>query len=414
MENNSRIRFSVLINMLLTIVFFLITVTPYLARSANQFVMFPLILLWIISALFIDSKAYKSKVFYSWMLLWLYQILYRLIGFSQLPINNFVVRLYIFATPFLCYFILKEYNYKELKKLSHLLLFIVAANIVSNVLLGEQDTDVFNSTNSFDSPSNNAGGTMFVAACLFAAGSFFLLVKNYRPFIIKVLGILLLSLSIYYIAILNSRATAFFLFILLILGLIISDRFNKNLSFKQGSLMLAISVVLLVLVPIVLPSLSGSSLISDRISIRIDDVVSALNGNLSPGGTGSFGVRIYLAQVSLNTFTQSIFTFIFGIGENFHNADNLFDLVRGGVGQHSEFIDVLARYGALGGFLTYYSVYQLFDSIKTQLLNTNMVGGFKVLFLVFILYSILNNSFQPEIFMVAFLLFPAYLKVSNY
>lgn len=125
-----------------------------------------------------------------------------------------------------------------------------------------------------------------------------------------------------------------------------------------------------------------ASVTPDRVSDRMQTIVYALMyGDIDAGG-GSLTRRSELLKVSWETFTSSISSFMFGVGEHkgFNNV----------IGNHSFILDTLASYGMMGGIFLF-----VFYKTQFQIMSENLDrSSDRVLFLqvmvVYLFYLIRN------------------------
>ena len=89
------------------------------------------------------------------------------------------------------------------------------------------------------------------------------------------------------------------------------------------------------------------------------------------------------------------------------------DLIKSGIGGHSEFIDVLARYGLIGALIYWKIMSSLFKWFK------NLTGGRKVfkyvniIFFVIIMSGFLNPLFVPKPLLFMYLVFPIFIEIAD-
>ena len=128
----------------------------------------------------------------------------------------------------------------------------------------------------------------------------------------------------------------------------------------------------------------------------------------------SLAGRFLLGMTSLNTFLSSPINFIWGVGDDIMIGEQyeFSDLLSLGIGNHSQFLDMLAKYGIIGGVIFVNIIKGMSKWLKKFSLS-KLFHRYVVLFiLLFFFQSILNNSFLPDLFVVIFIVFPL-LLVSN-
>lgn len=96
----------------------------------------------------------------------------------------------------------------------------------------------------------------------------------------------------------------------------------------------------------------ANSISTDRIAIRINALNYYLQYGDAVGAGSSMATRSELMHRSLNTFSDSYVNVLFGVGD--HRG------IGSPVGNHSEILDVLARYGIIGFTIVFIMFKRLF------------------------------------------------------
>jgi hypothetical protein len=140
---------------------------------------------------------------------------------------------------------------------------------------------------------------------------------------------------------------------------------------------------------------------NERLAERLAFLIDSEN---SPSASGTVNARSDLWMLSINTWTDNIENFLFGIGD--HDIDwdrqSAFSV---GVGKHSDFFDSLARYGFIGMtiltslfFYSFKYIYAIFnEKYKIQIL---------VVFLMFFIVYVTKVVFFPELGFMMFVFLP--------
>jgi hypothetical protein len=100
----------------------------------------------------------------------------------------------------------------------------------------------------------------------------------------------------------------------------------------------------------------------------------------------------------MNTFTQNIESFFRGIG--YHVGET------SGIGQHSGFIDTLAKYGIFGGLFLLVIFVKIYLYFKRILGSNKYWIQLSMIFFAFIIYGFFNNSIKPDICCIIFIITP--------
>lgn len=150
----------------------------------------------------------------------------------------------------------------------------------------------------------------------------------------------------------------------------------------------------------------ANSISTDRIAIRIN----ALNYYLQYGDAveagSSMATRSELMHRSLNTFSDSYVNVLFGVGD--HRG------IGSPVGNHSEILDVLARYGIIGFTIVFIMFKRLF-MYWYRLLDFNKKIQYQVLAIltIFIARNFWGFSLTSAISILLFLYMPLVLRLTK-
>lgn len=410
-----RIRPHVFLNLLLTVTLAAIAITPILSRNFSYIGNLVIFSLWLVSAFIVNGAKIRlssnNKVAVWWLVYIGWLLFMFLIGHSNVSMNFLLIRIPIYFIPIMTLFIVKKYNYKELLYLGKGLFIIVAINVISNIIIGIQNPTIFSELNGLDAgivdKTTNTGDTLFVAICLFTMAICWIIFQNTHRSLYNFFSVVLFVLMGYYLLILNTRSTALIiLLIMVVLFMVMPEPKSKH---KRLNTIFIIIVVLLFLTFALVPTLDAlvnlfSS--SQRMSDRLNDILELTqSGNIDYIEDGSLAQRYILSMTSLSTFTSSIPRFLIGIGEDIHGY-NFYDLLKCGVGGHSEFFDCLAKYGIVGGYLVIKVLSSTMKYIYGLTVSTKIKSNLKVVMITFIIYSFLNTSFLGGVFYVLFMLLP--------
>ena len=409
-------RTSNIFNLIMTIVIIAVAITPMLNRIFSEIMNVILFAVWVITIVMANVKINKGKdIIFSWIGVLLYQLIMIIIGHSFASPNVIIARTPNYMIPAMMVLIISNYNKKELKVLINAIFIIVALNLLSNIFIGFVHPEYFEVINLADEGSeefkSNVGSTTFVTVCLFFI-PIMLFTARYHKAKVPMMVLLFLA-SCYFIVILNARGVAVILLVLMIFGLLWSKRNHDILSVK--SLLKLVPIILIIgyfIIPVLTflaESFSELEGMAGKMAVKfsdISDLVSA-GGNIEALGDHSFYKRIILWMTSWDSFTQSLSSFIWGIGENTHESD-YYSLIKSGVGGHSEILDLLAMYGIIGG-LIYYKAFKATFSFIIRQASVEIKDKVKFVLVIYIIYSICNTTLIPAVSFIVFFLFPIVL-----
>jgi len=403
------VAFNVLIIAMLAVVFDIMILPDILPNSVPIL----LLLIWCISAYFIEGKRIititRSESVW-WIVILLWETILELLGFSNIGINNILFRIPVYCLPFIMSFVIRYYYYRERVLLFVVLFLVVLLNIVKNDIIGYYNPWMYESLNRSD--GFGAGSTTFTAVSLFFLPVCFLLLIYKTSKYIKLASLFSIGAAAYYFFVLNSRGTAFFLFLIILVGFLFSPKRSFN---NMSPLYIFLTVLSLILFFYLLfnPFVNALRVVfvgNERLLDKLNNITD-FSQTQNMQDTGSLGVRIQLSLISLHTWVGGIPNFFFGIGEHAVYNISMQGLTNAGVGQHSQLFDHLAQYGLLGGLILYKAVKNTLSFVLRRTHSTKMYNRTFVVLLVFILYSFLNNSLIGNILFVVFLVFPLVVDI---
>lgn len=132
--------------------------------------------------------------------------------------------------------------------------------------------------------------------------------------------------------------------------------------------------------------------------IKLESIMNILNGEGSLSETTS---RISLLLRDINSFFSSP---ILGKGAFYGVGSSDF------IGQHSQFLDELARYGLLGGILLFYFIYICIKRIWKSIEDKVLKNKYLITTIVFIMLGFLNPIFNGGILFFYFIVIPILIE----
>lgn len=412
-----KVRSSVVPNLVLTILLATVAITPYLSRNASYILNLIIWFFWCISSLTLPGKqVYKieNKVFKWWVIYMVWILTMCIIGHSNVSINFILIRLPIYTVPIMMSVVLTKYNRNEKRVLWRTILLVFSCNLAHNILLGIFNPDAFISLDGInptkEDNATNAGGTAFVVICLFVSAILWVFI---RTSVKKTLFYsLLLLASLIYILFINSRTTILLTLVVLVVGFVIATRPNLN----KWRLILGLAVFTLLAFFFFVPLLQWLIDVfadSQRMTERLSDLLTVSEGtNPEDLENGSLAQRYLLWTTSINTFLSDARNFLIGVGEDNHGYD-FFSLIKSGVGAHSEFFDLAAKYGLIGIVIVYKALCSTFVKILSTTDDLQVKNMSVAIMIAFLLYSFVNTTFVAGIFYIMFIFFPLSLMLSD-
>ena len=403
----SKIRKGVYLNIIATTMLAVIGIVPLLDRDLDQAIRLGIFFFWIVTLPSVGSlrgNALGKKIIIGWLVFFLLQALYSLIGMSR-ELTYFLARLYIYALPVAMVYVTSFYNRKELNILWYSILFVFVFCLVQNFFIGSTgDDEIFEITSEVR--GSNVGGTAFVTGCMFIIPSLWLVFKKGDKKLLRFISIGVIGGSVFYMLVLNSRTTLLVVFGVLVAGMIMADRSVKRAATKRLVFrMVLLLIVMMVIAAPILTKLAGYYGDVLRMSDRLEDLAFAAGGgDINDLGRGSLYYRYLLWQASITTFFSSVPNFLFGVGEKEVVLD-LYSHINSGVGGHSEIFDLAARYGIIGIMIYFYMISKTFRFLLRITKDMRIKNCMVVVLTCVVMYSFVNNTTTQACTMVMLYLF---------
>lgn len=145
--------------------------------------------------------------------------------------------------------------------------------------------------------------------------------------------------------------------------------------------------------------------ISDRIKDRLESIVFVLRTGDFINAKSSLSGRYVLTINSWNTWTSSVWTILFGIGDQRENLDL--------IGNHSYFIDTLARFGIFYFILVIAFIVICHKCTLTRIRSVTLRTQCLVVLLSFLLRNVIGNSMYVVVGMSLYVVLPLILSMSK-
>lgn len=422
LNKTASIRLKMVVNMLPIIGLMLFYYTHYIEGTYSFFIPLLLSIFWIFQSVLISNmkKVLFNRIATGWWIYLFICVTMVVMGQSSTNLNFVISRLPIYVIPGMGYFAVLNYNKRESIILLGSFALIFGANLVHNIVLGTTMPDIFEEQESTElsilyGVMMNIATTGFINVSFFILGILFMLFLL-RKGLIKRLFLILLAIPIgYYMLFQNTRGAAIILFIVEVVGMLVAffePKGKKNI--KPYYIVMGTGLVILTFVffiPII--ELIIQNLQSERLSERMNDLIDfkLSGGKTSQLDEGSLAMRLQLAQTSLNTWLSNPITIMIGIGD--HTQAFGGDLIKSGIGGHSEFIDVAARYGIVGMIVFWNIIKEYYKMLKRLAYSRELQKYIMVIFGIFLLTGIFNNVYQPLMMLFLYIIFPIIIVLIN-
>ena len=408
-EEVGPLRSNVKPNLIVTSLTVIYSFTPLLSRILIPEIKLFIILLWLLTAVSLKrpSNVKPPRNITKWWALYVILIYVScIIGHSSYSLNFFISRLPVYCIPFIMLTVLCKYNLCEKKILWKIMAIAFILNLSENIITGFATPGYFTGLDGIDDTAvriiSNAGGTGFIAVCLFSIPIWWMINRITNNGRQKKISLIVLFMCIIYITVLNSRTTALLILGMEIIGFGLAAN-NKKRTKNKSSRGLIIKVLLIVAVGVyflipLLNYLVDLYEFSPEVADRLTDLKTVAEGeDVETLRDGSLLQRYLLWMTSINTFLASVPNFLFGIGDDFSSQD-LAGLLKSGIGRHSEFFDLAAKYGMLGIIIVFNAWHNTFLLFRTICGSEKMKYIINVFVVAFVMYSFVNYS--PSLLLV--------------
>ena len=422
LDKTSSIRFLYLLNMFPIIGMMVYYYTRYIEGTYSFVIPLGLTSLWIVLSVMTGKVKglLLNKVSVWWIVYLFLYVIMVIIGFSSTNLNFVISNLPKYLIPAMGYFVLKNYNRKEktIIIVSFLLVFFV--NLGYNIILGFIYPNIFEELASTEESINfsilmNIANTFFVEICylLIGALAMTMLVVKEKGWIF--FSILLIVPIAYYMLFQNTRGTAILLLMVELVGLFLAFFEPSRQANRRAYYIFSIVSIILLVFIVFIPLMSWvmEHLQSERLAERLNDLVDfkQSGGDLNDVKEGSFTARIQLAQTSLNTFLSGPINILIGIGDHTQALGG--DLVKSGIGNHSEFVDVLARFGLIGAFIFWNIMRRYYQMLKSLSYRREVLKYVSVIFWIIVISGILNLLFVPTMLFFLYIALPLFIELAE-
>ena len=396
--------------------------THYLEGTYSFVIPLGLTFIWMVVTLLMGYiKGLLTNIVCVWWMVYLFIcVVMVILGFSSTNLNFIIYRLPFFLTPVMGYFVINNYNTAEKYLILAIFFVIYFVNLIYNIILGLQFPDLFEvqeiTEDAIDlGVAMNIASTGFIIVGYWLIGALLMALLATNGKGRKLLCFMLMVPIGYYMLFQNTRGTAILLLLVELAGMSLAyleptKQVNRR-PYYVFSVITLVLFVLLVFVPLM--SWLMEHLQSERLAERLKDLMDfrQSKGDMGSVREGSFSSRVLLAQTSLNSFLSSPTSIMMGIGDHTQSFGG--DLVKSGIGNHSEFIDVLARYGLVGAFVFWKMMKYYYQMLRKLVTKRKSLKYVNVIFVVIILSGFLNSIFYPVMLFFIYLIFPIIIEVTD-
>lgn len=357
-----------------------ITVTPILFNELYVMILWIAFFLWESNKIIrSDNKLLILGCFYV-----LDCVVYRLLGVSSASMWYCIHAPLLYFAPVLAMIVIDRCdNEQQIRFLFHFLALVIAINIADNIrltyqiglknvtyqlLAGRMEDEGFTGL--------NLGGTGFVNMAVFYAFTMFMAFLRSNKRKEKLLFLIYVGTSVYFITFCSLKASALLLMLLSMALMYVSVKSKKRMSTIFPVIIIGGGLIFLLRDFIInfFIDIIGSKRITDRL------IVFTAEADLEDAG--SLMTRSELWLVSIKSWLSGVISFFFGIGD--HNWAHFMATADSGIGNHSDLFDVFGRYGIIGALILYSSIKVYYDFLQKKF---GVLFKFEIISFIFLLLA---------------------------
>ncbi len=387
---------------LLIVLSVIIPITPILSKMIPVPVQLGIIVLWYVDIMLIKRRPIPGGMFALVLLIWvILNVLMKLIGISSAEYGNYFILLSFFDIIVKTIYIQAYYDERKKIKLIRCLQICIVLNVISNIYLGLTYNRIHFLIywDSQQYSNLNVAMTEFYNMLAIFIGCDLYLISSERNKMWKNVEVISICLSLFFLLSFEPRTIAVTMMIMTVMAVILSKE-----SSQLNRIVILLVIFLLLLIILIIAKDYVISLFPERIALRLRAVFDISDKGIE--GTEFLG-RFTLIRNSIRTFLNSPRNFLIGIG--YHLGRDYYDLV----GQHSVITDYLAWYGCIGLAMIVYilrSIKFYMNRFACDVRSKRFASLFSI---VFIIASLISNTFRPQVAATAILLVSLCISVSN-
>ncbi|MEK4201683.1 O-antigen ligase family protein [Cytobacillus sp. FSL K6-0265] len=370
-------------------------------QGVFQLLFFLVVVMWFLTSLLLSRKWFYNLLGISLIgsVYIITMLLYYLFGYGDMKITQLVPTILLFVFVYMGYFYFSQGSSTSVNIIIKFIAFcfiITAATTAYNLLIDINVSRLITSASTSTEvirylESRNVAGFDFIYGTILLIPILLMGLKQSFKTKLFLPLLIIVTAAISVLALSNFTTAYLFLIIAIFLAFFTSYK-NIYLVF------ITVASIMGILFPILLTTLIGIlEYIRDITpSIMTQDklmsVIGILEGN---SDIESASIRTLLMETSINGFLSNPFI---GFGAYYHDHNM--------IGNHSQFIDDLGRYGIIGSLPIFIFMFYSLMIIKRRLQGTKVRNSFIFCSLLFLLLGFLNPIQSYGIIFAIFLVLP--------
>ena len=322
-------------------------------------------------------------------------------GYSKIDIVWYLRTIWWLLSGVLSIFILKGCSPKEKKiyfyyLIAILFVFILSISTQGRALIAEGS----------QGDASSLGQTWISSMLTLLTGFSFIVVLNVKSLVPRLIGLFFILITLYVNLFVLQRATNFILTIFEIIAILMMSFKNRKVV-VVGVFVVIVTFFLMFLTDLYIDILQWVADVvpSERLSVRIQSILFAMQYQSIDEGGGTMAARNDLMAISWNTFKSSFIHIFIGAGDYKHGNTV--------IGNHSYIIDSLASYGIIGGMLLYQifkNQYYILVSGIDRVKNHSFYLQVTIVFIVYLLRNLTGKMTFAEVNVIILIFFPLLIE----
>lgn len=385
--------------------------TPYLQLNVTPLLIIACVLMFTVIKLISTGTVSKQQFFM--LAYFIFILIYRVIGVSTAAWGNYYMLFITFWYIFPLQYYMEHMPLQEKKFIINYTFIVILANGVYNLLLNFWHRGIsaeINFTTKFN--KYNVWGTDYIQNVVLLVGVWFICCficyKKRKVLSYASWYLIFVCMCIYMLV--TARTTSILLFALMFVFLYFLFMKNKKIRLLEMCLLTFIAILTLFFMKDVMLLMARLTSFNAHVSDAFMALAHAGADNFTD--ESSLSIRFNLYLMSINTFMNSWKNVLLGVG--YHSMENTLEY---GIGNHSQIVDDIARYGLGGGLLmvTFCISYigYLRKKIVYKMEDKRAVYALYGAYALLLVMSILNNAYKPMTGLVMLFIYPLLINIKG-
>lgn len=333
---------------------------------------------------------------------------YKVLNISTAGWGAIFLHILFFVPILLMPFVTVSFSKSQSRYLFLMMVAIVVANIVDNIRLVLANPELLVMTNrNFLTDEldgiGNVGGSKWLNAVFFFFVACFFFYINSKDKLIKYAALFSAILSGLFVIVFCVKAAVTVFTVFSAVLLVYAKRTQNFSRFLSVGVFTAVFAFLFVVffADVLIDFLLSNA--PKKLASRLIMLIDSDNTDAA-SGVRTMDARENLWLVSIKSWLSNFLTFLFGIGDH-RASEEISSVAKTGIGNHSDLIDTLGRYGLIGSLLIL-NIFRLSFKYILSLFEKSRKLQLMIIFMVLIIYGFTKGIFVLGVGCAIFLMLP--------